>query len=88
MNAISGRDGMVKRMLLLSDGEATSGVRDVPGFRRIATRARDMGCTISTVGVVPGIRKLTDRPLPINLAVSMHAANDAVLLGLFTRGGL
>jgi 23S rRNA (adenine2503-C2)-methyltransferase len=32
--------------------------------------------TISTVGVVPGIRKLTDRPLPVNLAVSLHAAND------------
>ena len=32
--------------------------------------------TISTVGVVPGIRRLTERPLPVNLAVSMHAAND------------
>ena len=32
--------------------------------------------TVSTVGIIPGIRKLTDRPLPINLAVSMHAAND------------
>jgi 23S rRNA (adenine2503-C2)-methyltransferase len=32
--------------------------------------------TISTVGVVPGIRKLTERPLPVNLAVSLHAAND------------
>jgi 23S rRNA (adenine2503-C2)-methyltransferase len=32
--------------------------------------------TISTVGVVPGIRKLAERPLPVNLAVSMHAAND------------
>ena len=34
--------------------------------------------TISTVGVVPGIRKLIDRPLPVNLAVSMHAANDTL----------
>ncbi|HEX2782067.1 MAG TPA: 23S rRNA (adenine(2503)-C(2))-methyltransferase RlmN [Ilumatobacteraceae bacterium] len=32
--------------------------------------------TISTVGLVPGIRRLTDRPLPVNLAVSLHAAND------------
>lgn len=32
--------------------------------------------TISTVGIVPGIRKLAERPLPVNLAVSMHAAND------------
>jgi 23S rRNA (adenine2503-C2)-methyltransferase len=32
--------------------------------------------TISTVGVIPGIRSLKDRPLPVNLAVSLHAAND------------
>jgi Ca-activated chloride channel family protein len=51
MAALRGRDGMVKRMLLLSDGEATAGVRDVEGFRVIAERARDMDCTISSVGV-------------------------------------
>ena len=32
--------------------------------------------TVSTVGVVPGIRKLAQRPLPVTLAVSLHAAND------------
>jgi 23S rRNA (adenine2503-C2)-methyltransferase len=32
--------------------------------------------TVSTVGIIPGIRKLAERPLPVNLAVSMHAAND------------
>ena len=32
--------------------------------------------TISTVGVVPGIRSLKSLPLPVNLAVSLHAAND------------
>src|SRR5262249_39750645 len=34
--------------------------------------------TISTVGIIPGIRKLTTRPLPVNLAVSLHAANDTL----------
>ncbi len=34
--------------------------------------------TISTVGLVPGIHKLTERPLPVNLAVSLHAANDTL----------
>jgi 23S rRNA (adenine2503-C2)-methyltransferase len=33
--------------------------------------------TVSTIGIVPGIRSLTTRPLPVNLAVSLHAANDA-----------
>jgi 23S rRNA (adenine2503-C2)-methyltransferase len=32
--------------------------------------------TVSTVGVVPGIRRLAKETLPVNLAVSLHAAND------------
>jgi 23S rRNA (adenine2503-C2)-methyltransferase len=32
--------------------------------------------TVSTVGVVPGIRRLATEALPVNLAVSLHAAND------------
>ncbi|MDA0990381.1 MAG: 23S rRNA (adenine(2503)-C(2))-methyltransferase RlmN [Verrucomicrobia bacterium] len=34
--------------------------------------------TVSTVGLVPGIRKLAEAPLPINLAISLHASNDEV----------
>ena len=34
--------------------------------------------TISTVGIVPGIRRLAELDLPVNLAVSLHAANDAL----------
>ena len=34
--------------------------------------------TISTVGLIPGIRTLAQRPLPVNLAVSLHAANDTL----------
>ncbi len=32
--------------------------------------------TISTVGIVPGIRRLARENIPITLAVSLHAAND------------
>jgi 23S rRNA (adenine2503-C2)-methyltransferase len=32
--------------------------------------------TLSTVGIVPGIRRLAGEALPVNLAVSLHAAND------------
>ncbi len=32
--------------------------------------------TVSTVGIVPGIRRLAREALPVNLAVSLHAAND------------
>jgi 23S rRNA (adenine2503-C2)-methyltransferase len=32
--------------------------------------------TLSTVGIVPGIRRLAAETLPVNLAVSLHAADD------------
>jgi 23S rRNA (adenine2503-C2)-methyltransferase len=32
--------------------------------------------TVSTVGMVPGIRRLTEEPWPVSLAVSLHAADD------------
>jgi 23S rRNA (adenine2503-C2)-methyltransferase len=38
--------------------------------------ARSM--TVSTVGLVPGILRLAEDKLPINLAVSLHAADDAL----------
>lgn len=41
----------VSRMLVLSDGDANHGVRDVPGFRAMAQRARDRGVSITTIGV-------------------------------------
>jgi 23S rRNA (adenine2503-C2)-methyltransferase len=34
--------------------------------------------TVSTVGVVPGIRKLAEFHLPVTLAVSLHAPDDAL----------
>ncbi len=33
--------------------------------------------TLSTVGIVPGIDRLASADLPVNLAVSLHLANDA-----------
>jgi len=34
--------------------------------------------TVSTVGMVPGIRRLAAEDLPVNLAVSLHAADDGL----------
>src|SRR6202012_1202845 len=33
---------------------------------------------VSTVGWVPGIDRLADQPMPIRLALSLHAADDAL----------
>ena len=53
----------------------------VPAVRRIADAPTGaLGwrqVTISTVGVVPGIERLTTEDLNVNLAVSLHAPDDA-----------
>ncbi|MGH9047716.1 MAG: 23S rRNA (adenine(2503)-C(2))-methyltransferase RlmN, partial [Acidimicrobiales bacterium] len=34
--------------------------------------------TISTVGIIPGIKRLADEGIAVNLALSLHAANDTL----------
>jgi thioredoxin reductase/NAD-dependent dihydropyrimidine dehydrogenase PreA subunit len=51
MRMLGQRPGMVSRILLLSDGLATAGVRDLPSFKRQAEDCRRMGASITTVGV-------------------------------------
>lgn len=51
LDASPGPRDEVKRILLISDGEATTGIRDVGGLRALAGRARDRGIGVSTIGV-------------------------------------
>ena len=53
--------------------EAVRWLHDPDGFNLSAR-----SITVSTVGLVPGIRRLQELSLPITLAVSLHAANDAL----------
>lgn len=46
-----GSPDKLPRMIVLSDGDANHGVRDIPGFRSIAQRARDKDISITTIGV-------------------------------------
>jgi Ca-activated chloride channel family protein len=43
--------GLTRRMIVLSDGEATAGVRDVDEMRGVARRARNNGVTVSGIGM-------------------------------------
>ncbi len=52
---------------------AVERLHDPHGFNFGARRM-----TVSTVGLVPGIRRLAAASLPINLAISLHAPNDAL----------
>jgi 23S rRNA (adenine2503-C2)-methyltransferase len=59
---------------LLNYGELMNAVRRLndPSIFGIGMR----GITISTSGIVPGIRRLAESGLQLGLAVSLHAAND------------
>ncbi len=48
---LSRRSGMVDQVLLLSDGEATTGIKEESAFRTLAARIQRQGATISTIGV-------------------------------------
>ena len=47
-------------------------IRRMIDFMGLSARA----LTVSTVGIVPGIRRLADEPWPVYLAISLHAADD------------
>jgi 23S rRNA (adenine2503-C2)-methyltransferase len=71
--------GRLKNVVLMGMGEPFSNYDNVlSAIRRcngdIGMAARSF--TVSTVGIVPGIRRLAGEELQVNLAVSLHAAND------------
>ena len=51
MRLLAQTQDRVNRIILLSDGDANHGVRDVPGFRGIAQRAQARGVSVTTIGV-------------------------------------
>jgi 23S rRNA (adenine2503-C2)-methyltransferase len=73
--------GRIGNVVLMGMGEPLANFSAVwPAVERMN---RDLGLaarhlTISTVGVVPGIRRLAGKKLQVNLAVSLHAANDSL----------
>lgn len=81
VRATQGPEARLTNLVFMGQGEPLANVENV--WRAVellhAPEAFGLGArhiTISTVGVVPGIRELAARPLPVNLAVSLHAAND------------
>ena len=72
-------DRRVSNIVFMGMGEPMANLDNV--WQSVERFHGDLGLsarhiTISTVGIIPGIRSLQDRPLPVNLAVSLHAANN------------
>ena len=79
----SGEPARLSNVVFMGMGEPLANYkRVVAAVRRITDPAPDglgisaRGVTVSTVGLVPAIDKLTAEGLPVTLAVSLHAPDD------------
>jgi 23S rRNA (adenine2503-C2)-methyltransferase len=75
----------VTNLVLMGMGEPLHNYDNVLRALRILTAPEGLNLgarhiTVSTVGLVPGILRLAEEPLQVNLAVSLHAPNDAMRL--------
>jgi 23S rRNA (adenine2503-C2)-methyltransferase len=81
--AVPGGPGRVSNVVFMGMGEPLANYRSVlAAVRRITDPApaglgiSQRSVTVSTVGLVPAIRKLTAEGLSVRLAVSLHAPDD------------
>jgi 23S rRNA (adenine2503-C2)-methyltransferase len=80
---VPGGPARVSNVVFMGMGEPLANYRAVIGaVRRLTDPAPDglgmsaRGVTVSTVGLVPRIRQLTDEGIPVTLALSLHAPDD------------
>ncbi len=69
----------VSHIVIMGTGEPLQNVENVIGFMERANADMGIGwrrITLSTCGIVPGIRRLIEWGRPINLAISLHAPTD------------
>jgi 23S rRNA (adenine2503-C2)-methyltransferase len=72
-------EGRVSNIVFMGMGEPLANYDNLwPAIERlqgdVGISARRI--TVSTIGIVPGIDRMAGERLPVNLAVSLHAAND------------
>ncbi|CAN5543816.1 23S rRNA (adenine(2503)-C(2))-methyltransferase RlmN [soil metagenome] len=77
----SGRS--LTNLVMMGMGEPFHNFAETLKFIRIINDPAGLGfgarrVTISTSGVIPGINKLAEEPMQVNLAVSLHAPNNAL----------
>ncbi|PLS30028.1 23S rRNA (adenine(2503)-C(2))-methyltransferase RlmN [Bifidobacterium margollesii] len=82
---VAGGPGRLSNVVFMGMGEPMGNYRAVlAAVRQISAMPPEgfgisaRNITVSTVGVVPGIRKLAAEGIPVRLAVSLHAPNDAL----------
>jgi len=75
------KDKRVSNVVFMGMGEPLANFENV--WSAVERIHGDLGIgarkiTISTVGVIPGIERLTEQDLPVSLAVSLHSANNSI----------
>ena len=78
-NPMAGTPDHITNIVFMGMGEPLANYRNLTGAidRMIGLMGRSpRAITVSTVGVAPAIRRLADEPWNVNLAVSLHAADD------------
>ena len=80
---VPGGPGRVSNVVFMGMGEPLANYRAVIGaVRRLVDPSPEglgmsaRGVTVSTVGLVPRIRQLTEEGIPVTLALSLHAPDD------------
>lgn len=80
---VAGGPGRLSNVVFMGEGEPMGNYKSVlSAVRQISAMPPEgfgisaRNITVSTVGVVPGIKKLTQEGIPVRLAVSLHAPND------------
>ncbi len=73
----------ISHIVIMGSGEPMDNYENVLTFIRNAVNPKGLGLsarhiTLSTCGLVGGIQRLEKEGLPINLAISLHAADDTV----------
>lgn len=80
-NPMAGSPQRVTNVVFMGMGEPLANYDHVRESLRRMIEVIDMAAravTVSTVGVVPGIRRLAEEKWQVGLAVSLHAADDAL----------
>lgn len=82
---IPGSPGRVTNVVFMGMGEPLANYAHLRESLHRMIDVIDMAArsiTVSTVGVVPGIRKLAEEPWQVSLAISLHAADDELRTSL------
>lgn len=84
---LRGENAQVRRVVVMGSGEPMLNFDNVLGaldflHREDTSNMSYRNMTLSTCGIIPGIKRLEEQGKPINLAISLHAVKDELRTSL------